>query len=214
MSTAHAIIVNCAFGNSWYQKGGARLAARCKELGVNFEGWDHEPPGPVRHERVPFWFKPRILIEAAARSNARFAIWMDAAAVPTGPLDPFIDAVAEQGVWSQFGGHWCDRWTNDNCLLDLNLTREAAAKIPMVMACVVGFDLDNPAAAGLLKEWQRWGEQTCAFCGSWDNHRHDQSVLSILMHKNGFKPAPQLHDGRWAVSYDHGSGGLIECYPA
>lgn len=212
-----AVVVNCAFGNSsWYPRGLERLAARMRllaEPGVVFEGWDHEPPG-LTHARVPYWFKPKMLIEAAARNNRRFAVWMDAAAVPTGPLAPFLRAIEQQGVWAQFGGHWCGRWTNENCLRDMNLTRTEADTIPMVMACVVGFDLDNPAALSLLHDWRRWAEQSSAFCGSWSDHRHDQSVLSILMHRAGIRCAPPLESGQMGVSYGAGSGGLIECYPA
>ncbi len=189
-------------------------------MGVRCECWDHEPPGSVRHAAVPYWFKPYVIQDAQRRLNADLVAWMDASCVPTGgpgALDPFFDAVRARGVWAQHSGHHCARWTNDRCLRYMGVTRAEAETIPMVMAICVGFDLTNPAAQNLLTDWRRWAEQTTAFCGSWDDHRHHQSVLSILMHRAGFAPAPPRENGANYVVYGRGAGagpGVVECYPA
>ena len=54
----------------------------------------------------------------------------------------------------------------------------------MVMACVMAFDFRDKKAGDLFNQWVGWAHKN-TFGGSWTNHRHDQSVISVL--------AAQLH---------------------
>jgi hypothetical protein len=79
-------------------------------------------------------------------------------------------------------GHPLGKWTNDKCLDHFCLSREDAMEIKQIMACCMGFYLnelviDIPDV--ILKMYLNLSSKL--YPGSWDNHRHDQTVMSFLI---------------------------------
>ncbi len=89
-------------------------------------------------------------------------------------------------------------YTSDVCLRQFNMSREEAFDSKMIMACVMGFDLENPSTKEFLDKYIAAATDGHSYPGSWTNenlqvsndmrckgHRHDQSVASILIKQMG-----------------------------
>ena len=89
-------------------------------------------------------------------------------------------------------------YTSDACLNQFGMTREEAFDSKMIMACVMGFDVQNPVAAEFLNRYISAALDGVSYHGDWHNnnlqvsrdmrvkgHRHDQSVASIIAKQMG-----------------------------
>ena len=84
-------------------------------------------------------------------------------------------------------------------LAKFGLTRDQAMAIPMVYALCMAFDVQDHKTAEMLLEWSALSVDGTTFEGPWINdgscsadprclgHRHDQTAISLLAHKYGFK---------------------------
>jgi hypothetical protein len=165
---------------------------------------DRYPTASPTHQEIPYAFKP-YAFEEAIEAGHRLIIWMDSAVWLNKPIEPLIEIIEEQGYlifhnpWNNGQGN-NGQWCNDRSLYAFGLKREGAKKTKHIMACVMGFDIDNPTGHKIFSDW---ASRTDLYHGKWDNrdrtesqdfycrgHRHDQSVLSLVAWAKGAKITP------------------------
>lgn len=154
-------------------------------IGIDFLGFtsvdqlDCEP-----HGVVPYKFKPAA-IEKARLLGYDLVIWCDSPVHCVKPMDQMWEYL-EENKYMFFDniGHSCGMWSNDKCLEYFSVKREEAMNIKMIMACFMGFNFTDKVVGGLQDEYFELADML--YPGSWDNHRHDQTVMSMLLWRDGF----------------------------
>jgi hypothetical protein len=178
-------VVNVSIGG-WYPRGQARLLKSLQSFG--FSGalflWLGElPPGSPTHKCVPYAFKPFALIDAF-HCGIRYLLWLDASMYLTASIDPLFAIIRERGALAFKNREYTSAaWTHDACLKAFGVTRAEAERIPMLASGIVGFDMRHPVGGAIARDWlDSVTTNPEAWRGSWANHRHDQSVLTLLWH--------------------------------
>jgi hypothetical protein len=146
------------------------------------------------HVQTPYGFKPWLVAEALNRGYSR-VLWVDSTIVFTASTDRLFGLMDEVPVLL-FDNPGCPipHWTND-------ATMEAFGWDPKdlrfeVMACVLGFNFENEQAMVLFRQWNMAAINGLYSPGKgstrpdYRDHRHDQSVISILGHQMGFPFIP------------------------
>lgn len=169
--------------NSVYQAKMRRLEKSIPN-GIDFLGFtsvnqiDCDP-----HQVIPYKFKP-YAIEKARSLGYDLVIWCDSPIHVVKPLDQFWEFLEdEKYAFFDNIGHSCGMWSNDKCLDYFSVSREEAMKIKMIMACCMGFNFTDPVVKNIHDEYLELADML--FPGSWDNHRHDQTVMSFLLNRDG-----------------------------
>ena len=186
------VILNTSIGG-WYPKGAARLQASLRDVGYtgNIQCWINElPPNCRPHSVIPYHFKP-MAFRWAVEHGYDIAIWMDSAVYAIRDIQPLIDIIESEGHLLFRNGWTSGEWCCDDCLEPLGITREQSFTYPHIMACVMGFDLNNTTSLESLSKWLEVAPK--AFQGPWNNNdktcsqdervlgsRHDQTAMSII----------------------------------
>ena len=155
-------IVTFADGSGYYAKAMMRQELSMKQVG--FDGrWyginDYlhiKSPlhkGPAEHNPVPYAFKP-YSIKKAIEEGARYVLWLDSVVYATKSVEPIFDYIKMNGylLFDNIGFSIGD-YTSDACLNHFGMTRDEAFNQPMLMACVLGFDIQNPKAKEFLEKY-------------------------------------------------------------
>jgi hypothetical protein len=186
------IILTFAKGNPRYIHAARSQEESLRAKGYNgvYRCYDHEnqlecPP----HSSVPYAFKA-FAIKKAFDEGYENIIWLDSVVQCVAPLDKLIAHVEETGYaffnnYTYTIGSFC----NDNCKEIYQLT-DTELQAPMIMACVMG--LNREKAKEFIDQYYE-GALNGSFVGSWDNHRHDQTVASLLINRNNI-PILQGHE--------------------
>lgn len=153
--------------------------------GIDFLGFtsvsqiDCEP-----HTVIPYKFKPAA-IDKAKSLGYDLVIWADSPVHVIKPLDQAFDYLEENKYFFFDNiGHSLGMWTNDKCLEYFGYTREQALNTKMIMACCMGFNFTDQAVSELQDEYFELADML--YPGSWKDHRHDQTVMSFLLNRDGF----------------------------
>ena len=214
-------IINFAKG-AWYPRGQDRLFRSLIDVQFFKVGdaliYKNEselkcPP----HEKIPYGFKIAAF-NHAADLGYKIILWCDAAAWAIKPLEPVFEHIEREGHIFFQSGFYCSQWTSDNCLVQMEVTRDQAEKMPMYMACCMGLNLDNPRSVEFLTRLNKYAWDGISFPGDWRNdhgqvshdprcsgHRHDQSVGSIISNQLGMVPHLVGHDTFFAY-YNNKAG--------
>ena len=197
-------VVSFADGNGNYLKQLARLEISLRQTGFkgNFKGInDYAHIGSKLHNDVPYQFKP-CAIAKAKKEFGDLVLWCDSPVYAKKNIEPIFDYIKENGfLFFDNIGYSVGDYTSDQCLAHFGVSRNDAFQIPMVMACVMGFDFTNQKACEIFDEYYKLGIEEVTYKGSWSNincevssdlrckgHRHDQSVISLILHKHGINP--------------------------
>lgn len=173
----------------FYQEKMRRLE---KSLKGNFDGdflgfTSVKEIGCKPHSEVPYMFKP-YAIQKAIDMGYEIVLWCDSPIIAVKPLHDYVRYVSENGyAFYNNIGHPLGRWCNDKALEYFNLTREQAMDIPMIMACCMGFRIDDDSYLHRCAFNYYFDLADKLYPGSWDNHRHDQTVMSALIKMHGLK---------------------------
>lgn len=186
------VVLNCSIGG-WYPKGAARLQRSLRDTGYdgNTQCWINElPPNSRPHSVIPYHFKPKAF-EWAAQHNYDLALWVDSSVFAIKDIEPLFKIIEEQGHLLFRNGWTSGEWCCDSALAPLGITREQSFEYPHLMACVMGFDLNNTTSLEALNRWLQVAPE--AFPMPWDNKdgkcssdprvlggRHDQTAMSII----------------------------------
>jgi hypothetical protein len=235
-------VVSFADGVGNYAKQLMRLEQSLRSVGFGgeheiFKGInDYAHIGSPLHKNapgaVPYAFKA-YAIKKAMDEGARFILWVDS---------PIYATKSIAGVWAYIQrngymffdnlGYSIGDYTSDSCLAKHGMSREEAFASPMIMACVMGFDVNNPEAKAFLKRYIEAAADGISYPGDWSNnllqvsndmrckgHRHDQSVASIIIKQMGLSVlnaqqtffAYEEHKGRVPINFESvclWSGGI------
>ena len=168
--------------------------------GSYFSFKDYKSIDSPSHSEIPYAFKP-YAIKKVKDLGYDIVIWIDSAVYPTKKFDHFVKHIEENGhaFFDNIGFAIRDH-TSDKCLEYFNMTDEESWKHPMIMACLMGFNFNNETTCKIFKEYYEAANEQ-AYGGDWINndlqvstnpkvkgHRHDQSVMSIILAKKGIKP--------------------------
>lgn len=187
-------IVSFADGTGSYRKKLQRLEQSMKG---NFSGdlllfTDYKEIGSPRHDEIPYAFKP-YAIQKAIDLGYDLILWCDSPVYAKQPIQPVFDHIEQHGyVFFDNIGYSLGDYTNDATLNHFNISRDQSFKIPMIMACCMGFNVNDWMQKSFVSEYS----QTKYYPGEWDNedltesqdrrvkgHRHDQSWASALIYK-------------------------------
>lgn len=192
-------IINFAKGH-WYPRGQSRLIQSLKDTGYSGDlyAWNDErnlsvPP----HEMMPYAFKIGAFNHVADLGH-RLILWCDAAVFAIKNVQPIFDHIEKHGHILFHSGFNCAQWTSDACLKQCAVSRDAAEKMPMYMACCMGLNLDHPRSMEFLRRLTERALDGISLPGAWRNdahqvsqdprcqgHRHDQSIGSIMAAQQG-----------------------------
>jgi len=185
--------------------------------GVDFHLFTKENLQHPSHSEVPYSFKPYAINEL--KKNYDIVIWADSCVYSIKSLDKFIDYISINGfAFFDNIGYTIGDYTSDECLNNLGMSRDESFKHPMIMACLMGFNFKNEKANKLFKEYFNATKIKGCYEGDWTNeanqvsqdnrvkgHRHDQSVMSIILAKEKIKP---LHPHSTFFAYFGNPGHL------
>ena len=162
--------------------------------------WRNEyPPGCPTHQEQPYAFKHVAFDMSAARGNGA-TLWCDSSVWFIKPLDALFAEIEERGYWFMTQGWQVGTWCTDEVLPKLGTNRDEAFKMVMVTACMYGLDVTSDVGREVL-DWMRARCADGSFRGPWQiddgkaeddptkvrGHRHDQTALSVIVHKLGLK---------------------------
>lgn len=146
------------------------------------------------HHLVPYQFKP-FLFAQAYQQGYRKILWMDSTIVMLRDPQPIFDAMEKLGVVAFHNlGHPLVKWISDAAIETTGV--DMSEHPEQIMACVVGFDLEHPKGKEIFDEWFRLSRDGKSFQNNPSNnprfvaHRHDQAVLSALLHIHKVKLLP------------------------
>lgn len=151
----------------------------------DFLGFIHESSvGAPLHTDDPYAFKVYCFTKARQLGYTS-VLWLDTSCYTVGNIDQLFDRIEEQGVVFQDSGHKLGNWCNDVTLEYFHTTRDEAMTIPMIgNAGFLGVNTIHKRGNEFFIKWRH--AQSCGlFKGSWDDHRHDMSCSSAIVHQMG-----------------------------
>ena len=98
------------------------------------------------------------------------------------------------GFFSPHSTGTVKQWTYPSVLSDLNVSQNIAKK-PNLNGAIIGFNIKNKSSFDLLNEWSESclvKEYISPKDSSRENHRHDQSLLSILAYSKKINYYPKI----------------------
>lgn len=182
--------------NGLYQKKMKRLEESLRgRTDADFLGFtSYNDIGCESHSVIPYKFKP-YAIQKAISLGYDSILWCDSPIHAVKNLEPVFKHIEEHGyMFFDNIGHSLGKWSNQKALDHFGITREEANNIKMIMACCMGFRFSyfkEPiplVKAPFMFVWEGYiGLADKLYPGSWDDHRHDQTVMSFLIHSFGLE---------------------------
>ncbi len=181
-------IVNAHNDKGWYAKGQERLR---ESLNGHDETLCFYPnfPNNLFKKSNGYNIKPSALYEAAKTHSQ--LLWLDCSCWVIKDLQPIWDMVDRQGYYFMNSGFNCSNYCNDKSLKYFGLTRDEAQEIDMISSGCFALDLDNPKGKNIYDKLLQSAVDNIFDNGTGSSdpryiaHRHDQSALSIILHKLG-----------------------------
>lgn len=193
-------VVSFADGTGSYQKKMLRLE---QSLKGNFDGdflgfTSYDEIGCKHHSEIPYQFKP-FAIQKAFELGYDLVLWCDSPVYAKQGIYPVFEHIEKHNyLFFNNIGYSLGDYTNDKTLNHFDISRENSWNIPMIMACVMGFKCDRSNVL-VNANWpfiHYLSTSDKLYPGEWNNddltesldmrvkgHRHDQSVMSAIIHK-------------------------------
>jgi hypothetical protein len=205
-----------------YKLAGKRQAESLQAINFPMENYfqfrNFEQINSPEHSEIPYAFKPYAINEIK-KKGFEIVIWMDSPVYCIKSIDKFIEYININGfIFFDNLGYTIGDYTSDDCLNNYSMNRDESFKHQMIMACLMGFNFKNEKANKLFKEYLKATNIKGCYEGDWTNeanqvsqdnrvkgHRHDQSVMSILLAKEKIKP---LHPHSTFFAYFGNPGHL------
>ena len=112
--------------------------------------------------------------------RGRPVLYTDSAAVWLRLPEEMLSIVKQKGVCLTLDTTQINRsWCSSEMVKEMSVTDAELAE-NQILGAFLGFEAGHPAALQLVEEAYRWGSKKHCLFGSHINHRHDQSILSIL----------------------------------
>ena len=162
-----------------------------------------EPPGMFQHDAIPYGFKP-FLFNLARQAGHEQVLWIDASVVALQNLNTIWSVAETYGLCvGRNSGCPHSFWCSDEASDAMGVARDAMFE--QVMGYAVCFDFRNPVANTILDQWLSYATDGITFNGGpngrvpegagsdrpgYRAHRHDQSVLSVLVDRYSIPHQP------------------------
>jgi hypothetical protein len=147
---------------------------------------DKYPPGARPFLDSLYGFKPH-LIEEARKAGLYKVAYFDTAMILQKPLPYYgVPVVAVRDT--------CKTPASDKCLRYFGMKREELDRVPFVGGSFFLFDFEFPEAKAVLADWRTaeqmgiFGSQRQESFEGLQGHRHDETVLAIILYKYGIDP--------------------------
>lgn len=205
-----------------YKLAGKRQAESLQAINFTMENYfqfrNFEQINSPEHSEIPYAFKPHAINEIR-KKGFEIVIWMDSPVYCIKSIDKFIEYININGfIFFDNLGYTIGDYTSDECLNNYSMNRDESFKHQMIMACLMGFNFKNEKATKLFDKYLSATRILGCYEGDWTNesnqvsqdnrvkgHRHDQSVMSILLAKEKIKP---LHPHSTFFAYFGNPGHL------
>ena len=107
--------------------------------------------------------------------------WVDAGVLVTGNLEDLIESVISKGalVYKNYD-HLNESWTTKSCQDVMEISGKELAS-SQVMGNFLAFSFTSKRGSKLFNDWKYWSSNPRAIRGDAKHHRHDQTILSILV---------------------------------
>lgn len=198
-------VVNYITRNTWHPHGQERLRLSLEQ--ENFQGsivlFHEKNLLCPSHKQTPYAFKLYALKEAQKRGHD-LLLWVDASFWAIKNLESLTKIICEKKIVVQNSGYPLGQWCDDNCLNHMKLDREESFRITMFSGGLMGFDLTDSKAKRFFDMFFSYAKDGKCFRGAWrknrgefvsndvrvKGHRHDMTVGSILMYREGIPILP------------------------
>ncbi len=144
-------------------------------------------PDFVKLSYQTYSFKP-IIVKKILNEKKGNILWLDSATLLLKPIDGIWQYLERTGFYTPmagFGSFPLKHWTVQKTLDFMNVPKHFYEKRNM-FGGVCGFSYDNIHARQLVDEWERYSlihECIKPKGANKSNHKEDQSILTILIHK-------------------------------
>lgn len=168
-----------------YHKGQERLIQtlkkHCKQDVITFDS--EKQVHAKYHKQSMYGFKPKAFLKLHKMGYTSI-LWLDASMYVIKGLTPIFKEIEKTGYFFQDSG-----WVNSDFTPDNVKQYMGTDKGKMISSGVVGLDLNNELAMEFLKRWDKASEDGM-FNGSYENHRHDQTLASLIIEDMKLKITP------------------------
>jgi hypothetical protein len=124
-------------------------------------------------------------IDLFHHDSAEIIVWLDAGCKLTGKLRLVKSIAAKNGFFILPANGSVGSLTHPDSVKSLQF--ENSAHLSMLSAAFIALDLSNRSTSGILNAWvaiSNVREIIAPPDSNWFNHRYDQSIVSMLIHKN------------------------------
>jgi len=130
-------------------------------------------------------FKP-IMVKEVFDEKKGNLLWLDSATILLKPLNYVWDQMNKHGIYAPIGGSGTlKEWTVQETLDYMNVPHSHYFN-RNICGCMCGFGYQNDTVRALVHDWERYSlihECIKPEGASRENHRDDQSVLTILLYQ-------------------------------
>tara|TARA_B100000965_G_scaffold393393_1_gene404205 strand:- start:2269 stop:3492 length:1224 start_codon:yes stop_codon:yes gene_type:complete len=131
-------------------------------------------------------WKPTIINEVLKEKNDGIVLWLDAGNILTGPLNRLKKVILYNNFYSPLSSGSLSDWCHPKTLDYFNVKGDLYSK-PNLTGGLVGLNSSNYEVRQLIQKWYKYSNiKECISPEGSDrnNHRQDQSLLSILFYLN------------------------------
>lgn len=158
--------------------------------------WPYSDWADPARFRESYAFKPFALLRTGFPGDT--LLWLDAGVAVLGELTPVFEMAERDGVFLVDNPpHRNDRWTSEECVTVMRASKDELLG-PQIEANIIGLHVGGRRHA-VFEAWLSYATHRSAFVGNRQEHRHDQSVLSILAARHGM---PVSERARFSWSRD------------
>lgn len=155
-----------------------------------------------REELPPFYadmstyaFKSYCIYQTMKMNLSEQYIWLDAGCGLSGSLDAERNLISRYGFYSPHSSTTCAALTYATVLDEFGDEYCGYGDKQMLASGVVGFDINDKKAVAVITDWYHLTFKKELLAPEWsnkENHRQDQSLLSMVYYNHNYKSVPLL----------------------
>ncbi|WP_422359130.1 DUF1647 domain-containing protein [Reichenbachiella sp.] len=150
-------------------------------------------PEFVNLEYKTYSFKPIIVREVFEQEKGNL-LWLDSATILNRPLTYVWEQIENDGIYAPIGGSGTLKEWTVQATMDYMGVPESYYLKRNICGCMCGFGFHNSDVRALVSEWEKYAlvhECIKPEGANRENHRDDQSLLTILLYK--YQETNSLH---------------------
>jgi hypothetical protein len=135
----------------------------------------------IRVNAGEYAWKP-VSIAMVAEEYGGIVLWCDAGNILTGSLEPIVDVIVRQGIYSPISAGTVGQWTHPGTLAWFHAPLDVLTRPPRNGA-ILGWDVRNPRIMDVLRQFVACALQKDCIApegSNRSNHRQEQAVFTLL----------------------------------